>query len=110
MARDRIVGMMSTPRKADEDVAEFYGAENITYLTGNAGDAMLVNTDGLHKGHLPKSRNRLIFQVLYTQLPTIKDPMRPAHRPNFIQEWQERYGEILSEDQLRYMNRLVLTF
>lgn len=38
-------------------------------LTGPAGSAFLVNTYGLHKGEVPRTGNRMLFQVLYTLLP-----------------------------------------
>jgi hypothetical protein len=39
------------------------------HFTGAAGSAFLVNTYGLHKGEPPRTKNRLLFQVLYTLLP-----------------------------------------
>lgn len=44
-------------------------AGRFEHLTGPAGSSFLVNTYGLHKGEPPKSRNRMLFQVLYTLLP-----------------------------------------
>ena len=44
-------------------------ADRFEHFTGPAGSTFLVNTYGLHKGMPPKSRNRMLFQVLYTLLP-----------------------------------------
>jgi hypothetical protein len=56
-------------------------------LTGPAGSAFLVNTYGLHKGEVPRTGNRMLFQVLYTLLPygdvmsEMPDPVPVAETP-----------------------------
>lgn len=104
----RFQTMIQTQRKSDRDVEDFFGAANTTYMTGNAGDSFIVNTGGYHKGLLPKSRNRLVFQALYTMLPTIKDPVAPLSVPDFTNNYRRLYGNVFSEDHLMYMNRLVI--
>ena len=98
--------MLETQRRKDEDITTFFGRENIRYIQGKAGQAFLVNTAGFHKGVLPKTENRLVFQALYTMLPTIKHgASRNKH--------QGYYHAIASpglveEAYLRYVNRLII--
>ena len=51
-------------RKSDEDV-ERYFAKTPVHFNGPSGSLFLVNTQGLHKGLLPKTTERLVCQVLY---------------------------------------------
>lgn len=44
-------------------------AGQFEHFIGPAGSAFMVNTYGLHKGEVPKTRNRMLFQALYTLLP-----------------------------------------
>jgi hypothetical protein len=104
----RFQAMLQAQRKDDRDVEDFFGADNVTYITGGAGDCFLINTGGYHKGYLPKSRNRLVFQALYTMLPTIKDPVAPIAVPGFLENYRRLYGNVFSDDHLMYMNRLVV--
>ncbi len=53
-------------RYADCDVEREFGMENIIRFTGKAGTAFLENTFGLHKGQMPTSGNRLLFQAQYS--------------------------------------------
>jgi len=108
VAKERFNQMMQMQRKKDEDVTDFFGADNIKYVTGAAGSSFLINTAGIHKGLPPKSTNRLIFQALYTMLPTIKDPIESIEMPDFVASYKRRFGEIMPADQLRYINRLVI--
>lgn len=50
-------------RWSDEEIAEMYGKENIISLCAKAGDIVLADTTGFHKGLKPKKtdRNILIF-------------------------------------------------
>lgn len=56
-------------RYTDEEVLSFFGADGIKYFHGERGTAFLENTFGLHKGQLPKSKRRLIFQAQYSLFP-----------------------------------------
>lgn len=107
-AHQRFKAMLGAQRKSDSDVMDFFGPDKLVYVTGNAGDTFLVNTAGYHKAYLPKARNRLAFQVLYTMLPTIKDPVKPINVPNFLETYRSYYGNCFSDDHLMYMNRLVI--
>ncbi|WP_425405605.1 hypothetical protein [Hwanghaeella sp.] len=57
-------GWLGTLRKSDEDVKAAFGIEPV-HLTGKAGTSFIACTRGIHKGLLPKSRNRLICQIAY---------------------------------------------
>lgn len=104
----RFQTMLQSQRKDDRDVEAFFGADKLTYITGQSGDSFIVNTAGYHKGYLPKSRNRLVFQALYTMLPTIKDPVAPLVVPDFLANYRRLHGNLFSDDHLMYMNRLVI--
>ena len=99
--------MLLAQRKDDRDVVDFFGGENLIYLTGEPGEAFLVNTAGVHKGSPPRNRDRLVFETLYTMLPTIKNPVDPIYHPPFWRDHQARYGRSMSFDYLAYVNRLV---
>lgn len=98
--------MLQAPRREDADIAEFFGPENIQYIHGKAGDAFLVNTAGFHKGVPPKTRDRLIFQALYTMLPTIKHGAPRTEFPGFHASIAD--PSRVDDAYLRYVNRLVI--
>lgn len=52
-------------RIPDQDVAAAYGPENVLELTGRRGTILAVDTRGFHKGKLPTTRHRLIFELVY---------------------------------------------
>ena len=56
-------------RYTDEEVEHAFGADRIMTFTGAAGTNFLENTFGFHKGQLPKTGNRLVFQSQYSLLP-----------------------------------------
>ncbi len=53
-------------RYTDEEVISYFGSKGIKSFHGERGSAFLENTFGLHKGQLPKSRRRLLFQAQYS--------------------------------------------
>lgn len=57
-------------RFSDREVIALCGPERILRLTGARGTTFLEDTYGLHKGELPRSGERLIFQVTYSTLAT----------------------------------------
>lgn len=59
---------MGTLRKSDEDVMATFGIDPVR-LTGKAGTNFIACTRGIHKGMLPKSKNRLLCQVAYGVTP-----------------------------------------
>jgi hypothetical protein len=56
-------------RFTDDEVKAVFPESDILKLTGKAGDAFLANTYGIHKGLLPLTRRRLLFQVQYSLSP-----------------------------------------
>lgn len=71
-------------------------------FVGPAGSAFLVNTYGLHKGEPPKTKNRMLFQALYTLLP-YSDVMGGITEPLAIHDLPIT-AEITP--QFRYRNQL----
>lgn len=77
---------MGTLRKSDEDVVAAFGIEPVR-LTGKAGTNFIASTRGIHKGLLPKSKNRLVCQVAYGVTPQrvaddLPIPFSPETTPN----------------------------
>ena len=66
--------------------------------------AFLADTAAIHKGTLPRSRNRLCFQALYVMMPDAKIAPTPVHVPGFY----DKAPEGLTMEQFRYVNRLVI--
>jgi hypothetical protein len=65
-------------RLSEEEVAREFGAENMLSFTGPAGTAFIENTYGVHRGVPPKTRTRLLFQVLYSLNEFVGGPKRPV--------------------------------
>lgn len=95
-------------RLADADIENVF-ADEIDAITGNAGDGFMEDTAGFHKGQLPETGNRLVFQVLYTQTDTLKDARIQQARPEILDVVMEKYGEIFTREQVLYMNRLAIS-
>lgn len=55
---------LGTLRKSDEDVMAAFGIDPVK-LVGKAGTSFIACTRGIHKGLLPKTKNRLICQIAY---------------------------------------------
>lgn len=106
----RFGALWGTQRKADADVEAFYGAENVEYITGKAGEVFLINTAGIHKGLLPRQGRRHIAQFLYTMLPTVKDAYAPEPVPGLYDEIERRFPGAWTPEQHYYMNRMVVRF
>ena len=68
---------MGTLRKSDEDVLAAFGIEPV-HIMGKAGSNFIACTRGIHKGLLPKSKNRLICQVAYGITPQRVDEHLPV--------------------------------
>ncbi len=107
-AMKRFQTMLNAQRKNDADVEDFFGTENLVNFEGPAGDMFIVNTAGIHKGMLPTTGRRLVFQVLYTMLPTIKDENPNIDYPGFVDDARSWFGDTYTEDKLLYMNRLMI--
>lgn len=59
---------MGTLRKTDQDVMNVFGIDPVR-IVGEAGTNFVAATRGIHKGLLPKSKDRLICQVAYGVTP-----------------------------------------
>lgn len=53
-------------RYSDETIEKYYKPDEIFELTGPKGTVMAIDTSGLHKGKVVLSKERLIFQLEYT--------------------------------------------
>lgn len=100
--------MLAEVRASDRDIETLFGAERVETITGRAGEAFLVDTSGYHKGLLPDKHNRLVFQALYTLLPTIRDAVAPTMAPGFIDRLRDGVPRPVSREALCYINRLVI--
>lgn len=70
-------------RYSDEEVEAAYPGGTMIIM-GKAGDAFLENTQGLHRGIPPKSRLRLLAQVIYSLSRSPYGPPKPlASRADF---------------------------
>jgi len=70
-------------RYTDKEVFEAFGIDKQMIFTGEAGTCFLENTFGFHKGQMPSTRNRLLFQAQYSLFPIgINDysPLNAASR------------------------------
>ena len=77
----RCEGFKKIRRYTDEEVLSFFGSEGIKYFRGERGSGFLENTFGLHKGQLPKSKRRLLFQAQYSLGPIGIYDYSPIQRP-----------------------------
>jgi len=64
-------------RVTEQDIDSLFGRDSTESITGAAGEAFLVDTSAYHKGQLPVDTDRLVFQALFTILPTIRDHVAP---------------------------------
>jgi hypothetical protein len=65
----RINKLLPIRRYEDVEIEQAFGRENVIEFVGKAGTAFLENTFGFHKGQLPTSRRRLLFQAQYSLFP-----------------------------------------
>jgi len=77
--------LLPIKRYQDSEVEREFGPENIIRFTGRAGTAFLENTFGLHKGQMPTTNRRLVFQAQYSLFPIgiyeySPSPRTPEHR------------------------------
>lgn len=80
-------------RFKDQDVFALAGKDRVVRFTGSFGTAFLEDTFGLHRGEVPQTSDRLIFQVTYSTMP----------EPSSFAE--ARNADISGYD--RYINRLL---
>ena len=99
---DRWLGQL---RKTDAEVEAAFGIQ-ADRITGPAGTAFIANTRGIHKGLLPKNRDRLVCQIVFGVTPQrIRDTL-PVH-------WSERETPNIDrrfvEPPFDYMTHLYLS-
>jgi hypothetical protein len=95
-ASHRSSGRIFTKLYPDEEVERSYGRNSTVKITGPKGTTFVEDTWGLHKGHTPISRPRLLLQVEYSVLPVMK--------------WDYFPVPVLGAQFLdRYTNRLLIT-
>ena len=99
--------MLANVRASDRDIETFFGPDRIETFVGKAGEAFLIDTSGYHKGQLPEAGDRLLFQTLYTMLPTVRDAVAPVDNPGFFRRIAAAHPDI-GEPALRYINRLAV--
>jgi hypothetical protein len=63
--------LLERRRFNDAEVERAFGKNRILTITGQAGDAFMEDTFGLHKGQLPVTGRRLLAQVRYSIRPTV---------------------------------------
>ena len=74
----KINALTEIRRFEDAEIEATAGRENIVRFLGPAGTTFLENTYGLHKGLPPRTKPRLVLQVLYTLRPVIFGPEIPV--------------------------------
>jgi hypothetical protein len=61
-----VAKLLRIGRYSDDQVAAAFSADAVHHFTGPRGTAFLEDTFGLHRGLPPRSRNRLVLQVVYS--------------------------------------------
>ena len=56
---------LSQYRWDEDSIRQIYGEESISYLTASAGDLLIANTTGFHRGTKPKNRERRMLTLNY---------------------------------------------
>ena len=52
-------------RWSEKEIVDLYGEESICYLTAAAGDLLIANTTGFHKGTKPVNKQRIMLTLNY---------------------------------------------
>jgi len=89
-----------THRKTDIDVTRFFSP---LVLTGPAGTAFFEDTRGLHKGMVPISKKRLVFELVWTVIPQFNSNLKPVKLPPSV-----RIGKI--SETVKFCNRLAYLY
>ncbi|OJX70356.1 phytanoyl-CoA dioxygenase family protein [Magnetospirillum sp. 64-120] len=101
--------LLTSERKPDSVVADFFDAKDIVAMPGPAGTAFIGNTRALHKGRLPDRGDRLALIGLYGLLPGLRPALRgrPLSGADYAAHHRETYGEGLFSNHLSYINRML---
>jgi hypothetical protein len=91
----RVPEFLKIRRYTDIEVEQRFGADGIKRFKGPRGTSFLENTFGLHKGQLPATGRRLLFQAQYS--------LHPIGIYNYVPV-QRTLDEGFTPD--RYVNRL----
>ena len=68
-----------------------------------------MDTACCHKGMLPEHQDRLVFQTLFTMLPTIKDTVVPLEVCGGYEKYCETTGKNAADKRFwEYVTRLVM--
>jgi hypothetical protein len=103
-----VSGSQATPRLlqvgrySDDQVAAAFGADAVHSFTGARGTAFLEDTFGLHRGLPPRSRNRLVLQVVYSLGTLPYGPSEPTDASRLAADAQD------SVTREPYVNRIYL--
>jgi hypothetical protein len=79
-----VAGSSTSPRLAqirrftDDEVVAAFGADSVLRIKGQAGDAFLEDTFGIHKGQPVARGHRLIFQAVYSMHALPYGPQKPV--------------------------------
>ena len=68
-------------RYEDGEIAGAFGKENFMTVQGEPGFSFIENTYGFHKGSVPRSARRLMFQAQYSVLPIALYDYKPVPAP-----------------------------
>tara|TARA_Y100000310_G_scaffold290240_1_gene317261 strand:+ start:693 stop:1502 length:810 start_codon:yes stop_codon:yes gene_type:complete len=83
-------------RWKDDEIINAYGNENIAMLTANAGDIIVADSTGFHKGSKPLKRNRMMFTVNYVIHPEDwKKPQEPVRKTHSVPESKKHLTDFL---------------
>lgn len=76
----RVPEFLKIRRHTDAEIEQRFGRDGIKRFTGPRGSCFLENTFGLHKGQLPATGRRLLFQAQYSLHPIGIYDYQPARR------------------------------
>ncbi|WP_420549962.1 phytanoyl-CoA dioxygenase family protein [Curvivirga sp.] len=95
-------------RKTDED-CEMYLKSKPVNLTGPAGTCLLVDTSGIHKGLIPKNKDRQIIQFEYGQTCFPQTPIQLVPFSQLIESKPELKDHFL-QPNVKYTCQLLIDY
>ena len=83
-------------RWTHKEINKQYGGKRIHYLTAEAGDLIVANTTGFHKGSVPRKTNRMMFTVNYVIHPEDwGEPKEPIRKSQVVPKEKEHLADFL---------------
>jgi hypothetical protein len=85
-------------RWTQEQIEEFYGKENIKYITANVGDLIIGNTIAFHRGTKCKKQDRLMLTMHVSPHPEFfQDPVFKMYQKDYnnLNDLQKGYSDYL---------------